>query len=174
MKLYLLVFLLVFLSACAPVISVETREGADSTLTFKEVAQNPNYYEGKTVIWGGEIIQILPQDDGSTILEVLEWPLGWAEEPKRTVSFQGEFLVISKERIDTSRYRQGAKITVVGEIQGSVQGEKIQSISDPTYRYPLLVSKEIHVWEHPLSSYSDVPDYRSTWEYRHYDGILNY
>ena len=174
MKLYLALFLSVFLLACAPVISQKTKDEADVSLHFKEVAQNPDAYDGKIVLWGGEIIQILPQDDGSTLIEVLEWPLGWREKPKRTVSFQGKFLVVLKEPLDPSRYRSRVRITVAGEIRGSMQGEKIESVSDPTYRYPLLLSKEAHIWEHRSYRYSSVPDDRQTWEYRNYEGVLRY
>jgi outer membrane lipoprotein len=174
MRTYIFVLLSVFLFACASVISKETREGLDNSLTFKEVAQSPDTYTGKIVLWGGEIIQALSQDDGSTLIEVLEWPLSWTEKPRRTVSFQGKFLVLSKEPLDASLYRSGVRITVAGEIQGSMEGEKIKSVSDPTYRYPLLLSKEIHVWKRRSYPYSSVPDYRDTWEYRRNEGILRY
>jgi outer membrane lipoprotein len=147
MGLYLLLFLSIFLFSCAPVISEEIRGGVDTSLTFKEVAQSPDTYKGKIVLWGGEIIQTLPQGDGTTLIEVLEWPLSWRGKPKRTVLLQGKFLVFLKEPLDPSRYRMGGRITVAGEIQGSMQGEEIKSVSDPTYRYPLLLSKEIHVWK---------------------------
>ena len=75
-----------------------------------------------------EIIQTLPQNDGSTLIQVLEWPLGWTERPRRTVSFQGEFLVLLKEPVAPSLYRGKEKITVAGEILGSIQGEKIKSV----------------------------------------------
>ena len=174
MRPYLLLLSSIFIFSCAPVISEEIRGGADISLTFKEVAQSPDTYEGKIVLWGGEIIQTLPQGDGTTLIEVLEWPLGWREKPKRTVSFQGKFLVLLKEPLDSSVYRSGGRITVAGEIQGSMEGEKIRSVSDPTYLYPLLLSKEIHVWEHRSYPYSSVPDDRQTWEYRNYEGILRY
>jgi outer membrane lipoprotein len=174
-QLYSLLFLLGFILGCAPVISPELRAGADSSITFKQVAQNPNTYEGKIVLWGGEIIQALPQEDGTNLIEVLEWPLGWRGKPRRTVSFQGKFLVLSKESLDLSLYRRGTKITVAGEIQGSMSGEKVKSGSDPNYRYPLLLSREIHPWEgRRLYPYSSVPDYRGTREYQHYGGILRY
>ena len=146
MRLFPVLFLSVFLFACAANISEETRENMDTSISFKEVAQNPNPYEGKTVLWGGEIIQTLPQDDGTNLVEVLEWPLGWTEKPRRVVSFRGRFLVLLKGPIDVSLYRRGVRITVAGEINGSIQGEKIKSVSDPTYRYPILLSKEIHLW----------------------------
>lgn len=72
MRLYLVLFLFVFLFACAPVISQETREAVGTSLTFKEVAQSPDSYKGKVVLWGGEIIQTLSHNDGSTLIEVLE------------------------------------------------------------------------------------------------------
>jgi outer membrane lipoprotein len=145
--LYLLMLFSLFLFACAPVISEKTREKVEESLTFKEVVQSPDAYEGKFVLWGGEIIQTLPQNDGSTLIEVLEWPLGWREKPKRTISFQGRFLVLSKEPLDTSLYGRRVRITVAGEIQGSIRGEKVESVSDPTYRYPLLLSHEVHLWK---------------------------
>jgi len=104
MKLYFTLFLCALLFACAPVISEEIRDEVDTSLTFKEVPQTPNAYQGKIVLWGGEIIKTLPQKDGSIFIEVLEWPLGWTGTPRRTVSFQGEFLVLLKEPSDVSFY----------------------------------------------------------------------
>ena len=147
MRPYLLLLLSIFIFSCAPVVSPDLRARMDSSLTFKEVLQNPDAYNGKIVLWGGEIIRTLPQGDGTDLVEVLEWPLGWTERPRRTVSFQGRFLILLKEPFDSSLYRRGARITVAGEIQGSMQGEEIKSVSDPAYRYPLLLSKEIHVWK---------------------------
>lgn len=172
--LFLCSFLLIFGCATASVISPDLRVRMDSSLTFKEVLQNPDAYNGKIVLWGGQIIQTLPQKDGTTLIEVLEWPLSWRGKPKRTVSFQGKFLILLKEPSDSSVYRMGDRITVAGEIQGSMQGEEIKSVSDPAYRYPLLLSKEVHVWEHRSYPYSSVPDNRQTWEYRNYEGILRY
>ncbi len=174
MRLHLLLFLSVFLLACGPVISKETKESVDISLTFREVAQSPDTYRGKIVLWGGKIVQTLPQNDGTTFIEVLRWPLDWRDEPLETVSFHGEFLVLFKEPLDLSRYKRGARVTVAGEILGSIQGEKIKSVSDPTYRYPLLQCEQIHVWKYIPYPYSSVPDDRATWEYREYEGILHY
>lgn len=171
---YIFLLFSMFLFACAPVISKETRERVDNSLTFKEVAQSPDIYTGKIVLWGGEIIQTLSQDNGTTLIEVLKWPLDWRDEPLETVSFHGEFLVLFKEPVDLSRYKMGARVTVAGEILGSIQGKKIKSVSDPTYRYPLLLCKQIHVWKYIPYPYSSVPDERGTWEYREYGGILRY
>ncbi len=145
---YFLLFFFIIFSGCAHVISEDLRAKADSSLAFNEVFRNPSNYKGKTVIWGGEIIQAVPQEDGTNLIEVLEWPLGWREKPRRTVSSLGKFLVLSKEPLDLSLYKKGTKITVAGEIEGSILGEEIKSVSDLTYHYPLLLEKQIHAWKH--------------------------
>jgi outer membrane lipoprotein len=155
---YLLPFF-IFVSGCAHVISKDLRANVDPSLSFGEVLQNPEAYKGKIVLWGGGVIQTLPQEDGTTFIEVLEWPLGWRGEPRRTVPFQGKFLILVKEPLDSFPYGSRAKITVVGEIDGTILGGKVKSVSDPTYQYPLLLSKEIHVWKH-YSEYSSPYDPR--------------
>jgi starvation-inducible outer membrane lipoprotein len=49
----ILIFSLILLiSGCAHVISKDLRTKADPSLTFEQVLQNPNTYQGKTVLWG--------------------------------------------------------------------------------------------------------------------------
>ena len=172
-----LFFSLILASGCAHVISEDLRAKVDQSLTFKDVQKNPNTYKGKLVIWGGELIQALPQEDGTNLIEVLEWPLGWREKPRRTVSFHGKFLVLSKEPLDLSLYKRGVKITVAGEIEGLMPGEKIESVSDPTYRYPLLLSKETHLWKDYGYQYSTPygpQRYDPSYDPRRGAGILRY
>jgi outer membrane lipoprotein len=146
----------------------------DTSITFEGVAQSPDTYKGKIVLWSGRIIQVLPQENGTTLIEVLRWPLDWRDEPLETVSFHGEFLVLFKKPLDLSHYKSGATVTVSGEILGSIQGEKIKFVSDPTYRYPFLLCEQIHVWEYIPYPYSSVPSERGKWEYRRGEGILKY
>ena len=177
MRLYLLLFLSIFLFSCASVISEEIRGGVDTSLTIKEVAQSPDTYKGKIVLWGGEIIQTLPEKDGNTLLEVLEWPLSWREKPRRTVSLQGKFLVLVKDHLDLSPYQRGKRVTVAGEIQGSMLGEEINPATDPTYRYPLLLSKEMHLWKDYGYQYStpyEPQKYDPSYDPHRGAGILRY
>jgi len=149
---------------CAP-ISKELRARADQTLTFQQVFDNPEAYKGKMVIWGGEIIRTLNQKDKTTLIEVLQRPLGWREEPKRTDDSGGRFLVLTESFLDPHIYRRGRAITVAGEILG----EKIRSLGEVEYRYPLLLSKQIHLWweyyrRYPSPYFPEYPwgDYAST------------
>lgn len=144
---------LLLLSGCAPVISSNLTAKVDSSLTFREVFQDPDAYKGKTVLWGGRIIQVLPQDD-TTYVEILQMPLGWREKPEEAYASEGKFLILIRELLDLSDFDRGKKITVAGEIQGSAQREKIESLSEKDYRYPVILSEEIHLWKDYFYPYS--------------------
>jgi len=172
---YALLFLFSFIVGCSPVISVELREKVDSSVAFRKVQENPDAYTGKTVLWGGDIIQTFPEQGGTTLVEVLRWPLGWWDEPRETVAFHGRFLVLVKEDSNPPPvFKERMRMTVAGEIEGGIQGSKIKELSDPTYEYPVIRSKELYVWKHSLYRYSTVPDEREIWRDHHFDGILNY
>jgi outer membrane lipoprotein len=159
--LYLFLFLLLF-PGCSPVFSPTVMKKVDPTLTFKKVIQNPDSYIGKTVFWGGEIIQVLPQDR-ITIIEIFQMPLGWRGRPEEPSASEGKFLVLFGEYFDFSHFNKGRKITVAGEIQRVVRGEEIESLSEKDYRFPLLLSEEIHLWKEYFYPYSSPPPYFSPW-----------
>jgi outer membrane lipoprotein len=140
---FLIFPLILLISGCAHVISKDLRAKADPSLTFEQILQNANAYRGKTVLWGGEIIQTTNQKDGTTLIEVFQRPLGWRGEPKETVASEGRFLILIEKYLDPYLFRKGRKITVAGEIQG----ERMQPIGEMEYRYPLILSKQIYLWE---------------------------
>jgi outer membrane lipoprotein len=141
--LFLPFLLIPLVSGCAHVISKDLRASSDLSLTLKQVQEDPNAYKGKSVVWGGEIIQTVNQQDGTTEIEVFQRPLGWREEPKDTLASEGRFLIIADKYLDPYVFRRGRKITVAGEIQG----EEIKPLGEMDYRYPLLLSKQIYLWE---------------------------
>jgi len=129
-------------SGCAHVISKDIRNKADPSLTFQKVIQNPIIYKGKTVVWGGEIIETLNQKNGTTEIEVFQIPLDSRDAPKASNASEGRFLILVNKYLDPYLYRKGRRITVAGEILG----EKIQPLGEMDYRYPLILSKQIHLW----------------------------
>jgi outer membrane lipoprotein len=128
---------------CAHVISRDLRSQADATLLFQQVLQNPSAYKGKSVVWGGEIIETMNQKDGSTLIEVFQRPLGWRGEPKQTGVSEGRFLALDSKYLDPYTFRKGRKVTIAGEISG----EEVRPIGKMDYHYPLLSSKQIYLWE---------------------------
>ncbi len=111
-------FLFFLLSGCAHVISKDLRGKADPSLTFREVFQNPNAYQGKMVIWGGDIVKTINQKDGTTLVEVFQLPLSRRGEPNETYPSEGRFLILTEKYLDPYLFRRGRKITVAGEILG--------------------------------------------------------
>lgn len=137
------VVFILLLSGCAHVISRDLRERADLSLRLAAVRENPQAYEGKTVVWGGEVIETFNQKDGTTLLEIFHRPLNWRGEPKEGLSSEGRFLALAERYLDPYLFRKGRKVTVAGEIRG----EKRKPLGEMEYRYPLVLAREIHLWE---------------------------
>ena len=160
-----LILPILLLPGCAHVISKDIRNQSDLFLTLKQVRGNPNAYSGKSVVWGGEIIQVISQEDGTTEIEVFQEPLDFRGEPKETVASEGRFLVLYSKFLDPYIYWEGRRITVAGELQG----EKIEPLGQMYYRYPLVRSKQIHLWpddySYPYYSYYPWWYYDPWWEY---------
>ena len=171
-RIHYLVLLLVLISGCAPVISPELRAKVDPSLTFREVLQNPDAYQGRMVLWGGEIIQVMPQN-GTTGFKVSQMPLSWREKPIGTSASERKFLVLVKEFVDLSVFQNGKKITVAGEIEGVARKGKIRSLSETDYEYPLILSKEIHLWK-GLYPYSGPPSPADPWWYNPSEQMLRF
>lgn len=157
---FLLFFIFLFVPGCAHVISKDLRAEVDPALSFRRISQDPEAYKGKTLLWGGEIVETTNQKDGSTLLEVLERRLGWRGEPDQSSPSEGRFLVLTETYLDAYIYRKGRKITVAGEILG----EKKKLLGEMDYRYPLISSKQIYAW--PVYYYAPYPYYYSDpWGY---------
>lgn len=158
---FFLLILFFFLTSCAHVISKDLRVKADPSLTFSEVFQNPNAYRGKTVIWGGEIINAINQKDGATLIEIFQLPLSRGEEPNAMRPSGGRFLVLTEKYLDPYFFQRGRSITVAGEILG----EEFRKLGEMDYRYPLLSGKQIHLWREYYypGPYSYRPYYYDPW-----------
>jgi outer membrane lipoprotein len=165
---------LLLLSGCAHVISKDIRDKADISLTFEKVIKNPIAYKGKTVVWGGEIVETLNQKNGTTEIEVFQLPLDSSDAPKASKSSEGRFLILVNKYLDPYLYRKGSRITVAGEILG----EKIKPLGEMDYRYPLISSKQMHLWEeyyyHPYPYYYPWGYYDPWWGYPYWWGGVSF
>jgi len=100
------------------VISKDIRVKVDPSLTFEKVIRNPIAYKGKTVVWGGEIVETLNQKNRTTEIEVFQIPLDSSDAPKVSNVSEGRFLILVNKYLDPYLYRKGRRITVAGEILG--------------------------------------------------------
>ena len=113
---FLPILLILLVSGCAHVISKEIRKNLDPSLTLRQVQQNPSAFARKSVVWGGEIIQVINQEDGTTEIEVFQEPLNYRGKPPKTVASEGRFLALANEFLDPYIYWEGRRITVAGEL----------------------------------------------------------
>jgi len=162
---WMVAFILSCLLGCIPAVSKLDREGIETAITLTKVAKDPDGFNGKTVLWGGRIIQTTNKREG-TLIEVLQLPLDPSDRPKKVDTSEGRFLVLCAGYLDAVIYREGREITVVGEINGI----RRYPIGEAIYAYPFLKAKKVHLWEEKEKSirvYHEFPPevlwYRPHW-----------
>lgn len=137
------ILLLVFmLDGCALTQKRPNRQEAYEKIPFPEIMRSPGQYRGKIVRLGGVIVDVVYEQEGST-LEILEKPLNWRGRPKPGDESGGRFMAIFGTFLDKEIYRSNRPITIIGEIIGI----KTAFIGEMEYNYPLLSGRGIHLWE---------------------------
>lgn len=147
--------MLVLMAACSSrqVIPEDLEPLIDRAIPFREVIDAPDSYQGKIVVFGGEVLKAKRLKDGTQI-ELLQLPLDKGERPivDRQQS-QGRFLAIQQEFLDPATIAEGTKMTIVGELSKA----KVEHLDDVEYRYPVLIVKYLHTW--PAQSYGSAYPY---------------
>jgi outer membrane lipoprotein len=142
--------------SCAP-FSKEMLLRVDPALNFVDVQKNPDAYAGKTVLWGGVIIETSNKQQ-ETVLKVLQTELDYQKRPTRLDRSLGRFLIRQPGFLDPAIYKEGREITVAGE----VAGKEVQPLGSSQYAYPVIAAKEIYLWERR-------PAYRPIYPLWYYD-----
>jgi outer membrane lipoprotein len=141
-RIWAIMFVFMILAAgCAPVISKNLREQVEKEISFKDVIQSPEAYQGKVVLWGGEIIGAKNTKEG-TLIEVLQKPTDSQGKPKKVDRSDGRFLALYDGYLDVAIYAKGRDVTVAGE----VKGKRVLPLGEIEYTYPIISAKEIHLW----------------------------
>ena len=135
---------LVLITACSSqrVIPEALEPLVDRAVTFREVVAGSDSYQGKIVVFGGEVLKAKRLKEGTQI-ELLQLPLDRGERPilDRQQS-QGRFLALQQEFLDPAAIVEGTKMTIVGELSKA----KVEYLDDVEYRYPMLIVKHLHIW----------------------------
>ena len=142
-----MIVLTAFLAACTQAIPKESLNKVDPNLSFQMLIKDPESYQGKNILVGGQILAVNVRE-GESWVEVLQKPLDWQHRPKDTDESAGRLLVRFQGFLDPAIYTAGKKITVVGE----VQGKKVQPLKEMDYAYPVLIPREHHLWKPEDSS----------------------
>jgi outer membrane lipoprotein len=139
---WLTVWVLAVACSSQRVIPEELEPLVDRAVPFHEVAAAPDSYQGKIVVFGGEVLKAKRLKDGTQI-ELLQLPLDKGERPilDRQQS-QGRFLAIQREFLDPATIVQGTHMTIVGELTKA----QVEHLDDVEYRYPVLIVQHLHAW----------------------------
>ena len=145
--------LLLTAGACTHPISKQFRDEAQTKkVLFAMALTNPDACKGRIVLWGGKIIETTNIKEGTEII-VLETPLDFLGEPGSEQSSQGRFIARSSKFLDPAIYSANRDITLAGEIIGAEEKE----LGKTTYKYPVVLIKELYLWEMSYPQHSDYP-----------------
>ena len=149
-----------FMFSCAP-LSKEVMRQVDETLTYQTVHSAPEQYVGKTVLWGGVIIETTNKK-GETVVEVRHTELGIEKRPKNLDHSVGRFIVRYAGFLDPAIYQEGREIIAVGV----VMGQETLPLGDTQYSYPVIQARETYLWEKrkPVRYYPWHWDYPYWWD----------
>lgn len=136
--LYFLIIL--FLAGCASTPRFDTTL-VDRSLTPQKVQSQYDSSLGKTVLWGGVILDFSNLQETSQI-EILAYPLNSAERPLLDEKPLGRFLLLREGFLEPTVYMQGKILSVRGTVAPSQQGK----IGASDYVYPVLKAQQIELW----------------------------
>lgn len=133
--------------ASSPMVIPETlKNQIDPGITFSQILQRPESYQGKMLVLGGEVLSARRLTEG-TRLEVLQLPLDDSQRPVSTrTDSQGRFLAMEKAFLDPAMFPPNTQVTIVGEVTGTIAAK----LDEMDYQYPTVVIKHLHVWNEPI------------------------
>jgi outer membrane lipoprotein len=166
-RIFVLLTGLVGVISCVP-FSTNIMDQVDPKLAFGVVQKDPPAFQGKTVLWGGIIVETINRAN-ETIIKVRQTDLDYQTRPANLDRSQGRFLIQYGGFLDPAIYKEGREITAVGEISG----KEVFPLGDLQYTYPVMTAKEIYLWEVMIPYRTIYPPwyygpYYPWWGYRPY------
>lgn len=155
--------LLLLAVACTPYpIAKQYRKEAARDLTVPIVQAHPGSYDGRVVIWGGSIIDIVNDSSGSE-LAILETPLDQDGYPLPDSYTRGRFKAYVAGFMDPLIFKKGIRVTLAGKITG-IEKEQLSQV---LYAYPKLEILQLRYWQNGPYYYS--PWYGGPYYYPWYE-----
>lgn len=133
-------FLVFFLVGCASTPAFDTTL-VDKNLTPENLHAHDAGGEGKTVLWGGIILDFKNLENSSQI-EVLAYPLNRSHRPLQDKQPIGRFILLHPGFLEPTVYVQGNLLSAVGKIGQSQKG----TIGESEYVYPVLNAEQVRLW----------------------------
>ncbi len=116
----------------------------EPTVSFEALRKNPEAFEGRTVILGGDIIKT-ENMEAQTSIEILQKPLDRFEAPLITDRTAGRFMAKCDVYLDPAIYDRGRQVTIAGKVLGGFAGQ----VGEADYLYPTISCIEMRLWPQP-------------------------
>jgi outer membrane lipoprotein len=140
MKLAVLFAGCLLLSACAT-IPEDLQPVPEKQPALVEILQDPEGFEGATVVWGGVIASVSNMADG-TRLEIVSRPLGRDKRPVSGDRSDGRFRAFFPGFLDPQVYARLREVTVRGQVTGVTDGV----VGAFPYTFPQVDAAAVHLW----------------------------
>jgi outer membrane lipoprotein len=141
------------LGGCASRLPPRISTPPPEDLSISAVRAGGGHYSGRTVRWGGEIIQV-ENHKRFTDISVLARPLNSEGKPQSGSSADARFIARFRGFLEPEEYKPGRLITVVGRFT-AIEHHKVGE-----YRYPYPVVEVVEQYRWPKPRPVSVPAYR--------------
>jgi outer membrane lipoprotein len=147
MRILTLLVILV-LTACGPA-KPTIHAKSNNDISYEQVVQNVEIYQGQIVRWGGMIGQVANYENFSE-LTIVQFPLTRHGVPISTEPSAGRFIVRSEHFLDPLIYSPDKLVTIIG----TVMTLQLQKVDQKMLALPLIAVDDSHVWpqNNPASS----------------------
>ena len=155
MKTFPLLFgVLLLAQGCTYAVSPAVRRAADASIPFEKLQADPAAFAGKLLILGGTIAEVAGVKQG-TVIEIIQRDLDYWGRPERTEQTAGRFYILHPKQLDPMVYAPGRTVTVAGEVQ--MPGS--QTLDSRRDDHPVLVPRELKLWERERPSTWERPQW---------------
>ncbi len=114
---------------------------ADRKLTPQQAITTIDAVRTRTIAWGGVIVSVKNLTD-KTQFEILAYPLDENNRPDNTATPQGRFLAYHSGYLETTDYKEGRLVTIIGSLTETRTG----NVGEAQYTYPVIATTRIHLW----------------------------
>jgi outer membrane lipoprotein len=162
----LILFSLLFIIACTPVIRKDLMDASFRNPSLSDMQSDPALHRGKLFVLGGIIVNTKVTAEGS-LIEALYATVDARGYLKDVDMSMGRFLALFPKEsgiLDPVIFRNERQITFAGEFAGLKKGR----IDELEYAFPFFRIRELYLWEEPepyLSPYPYYEPYPYRWGY---------
>lgn len=146
--------LLVFTCAPAAIFPPEVLEKVDRTVTFEQVVNHPDEYQGRVVELGGQILgSMVKGEEVQVLVRVLPIQTKPVYGPVDRDGERGMFIIRYTGKVGEQDLQRGNMVIVIGPVLGGV----VTSLTGVPVSRPTVSAECFHIWRTQGEPIEDYP-----------------